>query len=81
VVPIEYGFAREFAIGSLLDSRLRDLAPVWIESRYGSFRELCRDVYAEACEPSELPFLNWYELVGARSSTPRDVFPILAQAN
>src|SRR5713226_9159261 len=25
------------------------------------FCQLCRDVYAEACRPTELPFLNWYE--------------------
>ncbi len=67
VVPIEYGFSREFAIGSLLKTRLKDLAPVWIEQRHEAFRQLCRNVYQEACTPSQLPFLNWYEMVGARS--------------
>jgi len=70
VVPIEYGFSREFAVGSLLDARLKDLAPVWIETRHAAFRQLCRNVYQEACTPSSLPFLNWYELVGARSVIP-----------
>jgi MoaA/NifB/PqqE/SkfB family radical SAM enzyme len=67
VVPLGYGFAREFGLGSLTEARLKDLAPRWIGSQYAAFRQLCRGVYAEACAPSELPFLNWYELVGARS--------------
>ncbi len=68
VVPLGYGFARQFALGSITKARLKDLAPQWIGSRYAGFRSLCRRVYAEACAPSELPFLNWYELVGARSA-------------
>jgi hypothetical protein len=68
VVPLGYGFARQFALGSITKARLKDLAPQWIGSRYADFRNLCRGVYAEACAPSELPFLNWYELVGARSA-------------
>jgi MoaA/NifB/PqqE/SkfB family radical SAM enzyme len=67
VVPFGYGFGRDYALGSVLDRRLRDLAPPWLESGYGQFRALCRRVYAEACRPSDLPFLNWYELIGARS--------------
>jgi Fe-coproporphyrin III synthase len=67
VVPLCYGFGREYAVGCLLDRRLRDLAPGWILNRSGAFRELCRQVYAEACEPSDLPFLNWYELIVSRS--------------
>ncbi|MGD0299164.1 MAG: radical SAM protein [Bryobacteraceae bacterium] len=67
VSPFGYGFGREFALGCILDRRLRDLAPQWIDSTYGRFRELCGRVYAEACEPSDLPFLNWYELIGVRS--------------
>ena len=70
VVPIEYGFSRQFALGSLTEARLCDLAPAWIETQHAGFRRLCRSVYAEACTPSELPFLNWYELVGGRLATP-----------
>jgi MoaA/NifB/PqqE/SkfB family radical SAM enzyme len=69
MVPIEYGFSREYAVGSLVKARLRDLAPEWIASKHAAFRQLCRNVYQEACTPTELPFLNWYELVGARSAS------------
>jgi hypothetical protein len=65
--PFGYGFGLEFALGCILDQRLRDLAPRWIDTTYGQFRELCGRVYAEACQPSDLPFLNWYELIGVRS--------------
>jgi MoaA/NifB/PqqE/SkfB family radical SAM enzyme len=67
VVPLGYGFGREFAVGCIVDRRLRDLAPEWIRTGYVRFLELCRRVYAEASQPAELPFLNWYELIGSRS--------------
>jgi len=70
VVPLGYGFGRPYALGSLARERLRDLAPRWIAERYPAFRSLCRRVFAEACLPSELPFLNWYELVALRSTSP-----------
>jgi len=68
VVPLGYGFAQRFGLGSIAENRLRDLASVWIRQRYPAFRELCRSVYAQACAPTDLPFLNWYEMVGARSA-------------
>jgi Fe-coproporphyrin III synthase len=68
VAPLGYGFARRFGMGSIAENRLKDLAPNWIIQRYPAFRELCREVYAEACVPTDLPFLNWYEMVGARSA-------------
>jgi len=67
LAPVEYGFGREYAIGNIRERRLRELAPEWIAEGYPRFRELCRRVYAEACQPSDLPFLNWYELLQARS--------------
>lgn len=70
VVPLGYGFGRPYALGCLFDQRLSELAPRWIAQGYPQFRELCRRVYAEACEPSALPFLNWYELIGLRSADP-----------
>jgi MoaA/NifB/PqqE/SkfB family radical SAM enzyme len=67
LVPVGYGFGRRYAIGNVLQSRMRDLASEWIPKVYPAFRELCRGVYEEACRPSELPFLNWYELLQLRS--------------
>jgi len=66
-VPLGYGFGRQYAIGSLLEQPLGVLARRWMQHDYVRFRDLCRRVYAEACQSSELPFLNWYELIGLRS--------------
>ncbi len=68
VVPLGYGFARRFGLGSIAVTRLRDMAPPWLRFGYPAFRQLCREVYAEACAPTELPFLNWHEMLGARSA-------------
>ncbi|HEX5706615.1 MAG TPA: radical SAM protein [Pyrinomonadaceae bacterium] len=61
VVPIQHGFAREFALGSLHAAPLSELMASWRASRLGPFRELCRRVFRETTTPSELPFFNWYE--------------------
>jgi Fe-coproporphyrin III synthase len=67
VSPLGYGFGREYSLGCVRHERLRELAPRWIESGYGHFRELCRRVYEETRRKTDLPFLNWYESVGFRS--------------
>src|SRR5262249_47187428 len=67
VVPIGYGFGRQYAIGSVAGTRLRELAPPLIPESYPRFRQLCAGVYAEAPRPSALPFLNWYEMLQSRS--------------
>jgi hypothetical protein len=68
LVPMGYGFSREYAVGNIRERRLRDTAPEWMAFRYPRFRELCKRVYAEACAESELPFLNWYEMLQARAA-------------
>jgi MoaA/NifB/PqqE/SkfB family radical SAM enzyme len=67
VVPVGYGFGRQYAVGCVRSRCLRDLAPEWISNVYPKFRELCRRVYAEACRPSQLPFINWYEMLQSAS--------------
>jgi len=69
VVPLGYGFGREYILGCVVEHRLRDLAPEWMRTGYPRFRDLCRRVHAEARQPAELPFLNWYELIGSRSGS------------
>jgi Fe-coproporphyrin III synthase len=69
VAPLGYGFGRSFVLGSLNESRLRDMAPQWIRSRYPAFRALCHETCVEACKASDLPFFNWHHLIGARSTT------------
>jgi MoaA/NifB/PqqE/SkfB family radical SAM enzyme len=66
-VPLGYGFGRRYAIGNLMQEPLGVLARRWMRRGHVRFRRLCRRVYEEACKPSELPFLNWYELIALRS--------------
>ncbi|HVQ36290.1 MAG TPA: radical SAM protein [Pyrinomonadaceae bacterium] len=61
VVPIEYGFARRFALGNLHDQRLSELMAHWRREQLQDFRALCRRVYQVTTKPSDLPFFNWYE--------------------
>jgi Fe-coproporphyrin III synthase len=63
VSPIGYGFGRRYAIGNVREQSLDALAAEWIAGVYPDFRALCRRVYAGACEPSPLPFFNWYEML------------------
>ncbi len=72
VVPMTYGFARRFALGSLAVDSLAALAAVW-DAR--PFVELCADV-RERILGEGRPFFNWYEEVrhaAARSAGARNV--------
>jgi MoaA/NifB/PqqE/SkfB family radical SAM enzyme len=63
VVPLEYGFARAFALGNLYDAGLRDLAERWRGERLAEFRRVCLSVYERLTGEPDMPFSNWYELV------------------
>jgi MoaA/NifB/PqqE/SkfB family radical SAM enzyme len=80
-VPLEYGFGRQYALGNLQEQPLSELAQRWMRHGYGPFRDLCRRVYAEACQAAELPFLNWHELMGLRSLAPAQevAMPVVGQ--
>lgn len=65
VVPIRYGFPREYSLGNLTDAPLRELAGHWVAERYDAFREHCKRVFAAVTAPAELPFFNWYEIVAS----------------
>ncbi|MGH9176924.1 MAG: hypothetical protein ACRD1H_21320, partial [Vicinamibacterales bacterium] len=69
VVPLQYGFPREYALGNLHTERLATSAKRWAVDQSRAFRAVCREAFAELTEASELPFLNWYELVGQTATT------------
>jgi Fe-coproporphyrin III synthase len=63
VVPIQYGFARDYVIGNLQYAELRPLLRDWRARRLPGFYALCRSLHAEVT--SQPPhFLNWYDLLG-----------------
>ena len=63
VVPLQHGFARAYALGNLESCGLKALAERWHIERAQSFRAICRGVLAQLGEVTELPFINWYEVV------------------
>jgi hypothetical protein len=60
---------REYGLGNLNDTLLRDLMARWGRDCYGVFRNLCKDVFEELTAPAELPLANWYELLARRAKT------------
>jgi len=69
VVPLEYGFGRAYALGTLHERALPELAAQWKATRYPAFRALCQRVFADLTAPAALPFVNWYEEVGIAAAT------------
>jgi Fe-coproporphyrin III synthase len=67
VVPISYGFAKDYAICNLRHQRLSEAWPSYRQYGYLAFRKLCQDICKEIAVPSELPFFNWHELIVSRS--------------
>lgn len=72
VTPIQYGFPRGFALGSLREAPLRELGARWRVERWPEFRALCRRVWEETTAEHPLPFFNWYEALG-RAAEPAAV--------
>lgn len=70
VVPVQYGFSRQYALGNLYQNGLRALAETWRREKEPAFRRLCREVFAEVVQPSELPFCNWYEILAQHAAAP-----------
>ena len=60
VVPVEYAFGRQWALGNLRDARLPALAERWKLERLAAFRALCQQVQRGATAPEEPAVINWY---------------------
>lgn len=65
VVPLQHGMSRAHALGTLDEAPLRRLGPRWMRERYPAYRDIqTRTARKIQAEPSEYPFLNWFELLG-----------------
>ena len=62
VVPLQYGFPRRYALGSLNTERLTILAERWMEAGHRDFFGLCNEAYLEEVSGrgGKVAF-NWYE--------------------
>ncbi|PPD47261.1 MAG: radical SAM protein [Methylobacter sp.] len=68
IVPIQYGFSPEFAIGRLGQQSFSEAAAHWKREVYPHFLELSRNVWAEMTTAADyLPFTNWYGIATTRS--------------
>lgn len=60
VVPLQYGFARQYALGNLYDAPLVTLGEQWRREGRQAFWELCQRVFNQITAASEVPLSNWY---------------------
>ncbi len=67
VVPVEYSFGRELALGNLRDASLTALAARWKTEKQSSFRRLCREVHAAATASNQPAVINWYGLIAQKA--------------
>lgn len=67
VVPLQYGFSRQLAVGHLGEAPIGSLAKRWRRQRWPAFRSLCRALRDEIIAAPEPTFLNWYERIAAKA--------------
>ena len=68
LVPLGHGFPRAFALGNLRDATFSELAHDWRATREVEFRSICQEIWEEARQPAEWPFMNWYSEVRRRAA-------------
>lgn len=68
VVPVEYGFGRQWALGNLRQQRLPEMAARWLRERLPAFVHLCQGVQRDATRETEPEVINWYGRLAQVSS-------------
>lgn len=63
VVPMQYGFSRQYALGTLTHSTLSEMATSWQLDKMHSFYALCRRAHVAVCNEAAPRFLSWYDAV------------------
>ncbi len=61
VVPLQHGFPRGHALGSLHDASLAQLAARWRDHGFLAFQDACGRVLRRLQRPAELPFVSLYQ--------------------
>jgi Fe-coproporphyrin III synthase len=75
VVPVEYGFSRQWALGNLRQARLPVLAQRWQAHRLTGFLDLCRRVHEESTRSDQPVVVNWYGKLAAASGKAEPSVP------
>lgn len=63
VVPLQYGFPREYALGNLRQAPLERLIDAWRAQRQLAFYQLCADAHESIVQAEKPHFLSWYDTV------------------
>lgn len=69
VVPVEYSFGRQWALGNLRQARLPTLAKRWHQERLADFLVLCQQVHKHSTAPDQPAVINWYGKLAGASET------------
>jgi len=67
LVPVAYGFSRDFAICNIRQQRFADAWPIYAEHGYRRFLHLCRDALAVVATPGGPELFNWHDLIVQQS--------------
>lgn len=71
VVPLQYGFPREYSLGGLEASPLRQLAPAWRSEGHAAFARLCRQTFRELTSDGRRAIVDWYRTISRRAAGER----------
>ena len=67
LVPVAYGFSRDFLICNIRQQRFADAWPIYAELGYPRFLRLCRDSLAVVATPGGPELFNWHDLIVQQS--------------
>jgi MoaA/NifB/PqqE/SkfB family radical SAM enzyme len=67
VVPVSYGFSRQFQVCNVKNRGLAESWPRFLSKGYPEFRALCRQVWDELSSPGGPLLSNWHEVIASRS--------------
>jgi Fe-coproporphyrin III synthase len=70
LVPVSYGFGRNYQVCNVQHQRLSAAWPNFVENRYPEFRLLCRRLFEDIVEGKLSQLFNWYEEIVQRSNQP-----------
>lgn len=79
VVPLQYGFPRNYALGNLTHTRLHTMADTWRQNTRASFHALCRAAYEQVTDTSSSRFISWYDTVAKLGRSLSN--PVINQQN
>jgi hypothetical protein len=70
LVPISYGFGRNYQVCNIQQQRLSAAWPDFVETGYPGFRRLCHGLFEDIVQGKINQLFNWYEEIVERSRQP-----------